>query len=141
MRAKPMTMFVAKCSMISKKSPPSTISLMTWRTSYGVRALSGMIASSSGISCHVDRLGDVLAGRIIDVVAGDEAQEALGHVEGLLVGVDDEVDVAGDAACVSAPPRLSPSITLAGDLLDDFGPGDEHLLAAHHDDEVGQAGE
>ena len=46
-RAKPMTMFIAKCSCTSKKSPSSTIRPTTSRMSYGLFGASGTIESSS----------------------------------------------------------------------------------------------
>ncbi len=49
-RPKPQRMFRAKCSWTSKNSPSSTVSLTTFRMSYGLFGLAGTASSSSGTS-------------------------------------------------------------------------------------------
>ena len=64
----------------------------------------------------------------------------LADLDGFLVVLGDEVDHARvNHVGVGSAQRLGGDL-LAGDLLDDLGPGDEHLGLAGHDDEVGQRG-
>ena len=61
-------------------------------------------------------------------------------MKGILVVFGDEVDDAGlRHVGVRAAQRLGGDL-LAGHLLDDLGPGDEHLRLARLDDEVGEGG-
>ena len=78
------------------------------------------------------------ARRVFEVVRRQEAEQPAAEVEGLLVVLGDEVDDAGMGHVgVRAAERLGGDL-LAGHLLDDLRPGDEHLGLARLDDEVGQ---
>ena len=78
------------------------------------------------------------AGRLFEIVRGQEAEQAAAEVDGLLVVLGDEVDHAGVRHVGVGAAECLGGDLLAGDLLDDLGPGDEHLGLAGLDDEVGQ---
>ena len=78
------------------------------------------------------------AGGFFQVVRGQEAEQALADLDGLLVVLGDEVNHAGVRHVRIGAAECLGGDLLAGDLLDDLGPGDEHLGLAGHDDEVGQ---
>ena len=91
---------------------------------------------SAGVGVDVVVVGQ--AGRFLEVVRGQEAEQALADLDGVGVVLGDEVDHAGvHHVGIGAAERLGGDL-LAGHLLDDLGPGDEHLGLAGHDDEVGQ---
>ena len=76
--------------------------------------------------------------RLLGVVLRQEAQDLLRDEQRLLVGVGDEVRDAGDRLVGVCAAKFVLGDDLTGDLLDDFGPGDEHVGLAGLDDEVGQ---
>ena len=89
----------------------------------------------------VIRVGGVPDGRVVQVVEGQECDEAAEFGEAIGFGVVDEVgDAAAGGVGVGAAELFVGDI-FAGDGADDVGAGDVHLSgAAHHKDEVGDGG-
>ena len=87
-----------------------------------------------------DRHGEVVRG-VFRVVRRQEGQEVLDEGDGVLVVFGDEVGVAADRGVHFGAADLGHGRGAAGDGLDDFGAGEEHLrVLARHDDEVHQRG-
>ena len=76
-------------------------------------------------------------GRVVKGVGRQEVQVVADVLERGLLVLHDLVDVAVPGLVVGAAEFVERHV-FAGDVLDDVGPGDEHVaLVAHRDDKVG----
>ncbi len=71
-----------------------------------------------------------LAGRVVEVVGGEEAEELADGGEALLVVVRHEVGDAGDLVVGDGSAEVGLGDVFVGDGLDDVGAGDEHVAGA-----------
>ena len=81
------------------------------------------------------------AGRVVEVVRGQEAEQLANHGEALAVVVRHEVGDAGDLVVRGGAAERVLGDVLVGDGLDDVGAGDEHVAGfGGHQGEVGDGG-
>jgi hypothetical protein len=80
----------------------------------------------AGVAGDVEWLVEVV-GRVADVVARQEGEQAGGQGHGVAVVLGDEVDVAADRGMGGGAGELGEVGVFAGGGLDDVGPADEHV--------------
>ena len=138
-RAKPHTMFSAKCACTSRKSPSSITRVITFFMSYGLFGLSGTIVERGVLA--VDRSARA-AGWRLEVVLRQERKEVTRILEARLLVWRREVGNPGLGRMGRGAPELLKRHLLARHGLHDVGPGDEHVgRPLDHEHEVRIAGE
>ena len=119
-------MFLAKCSWTSKNSSSSTIAGDHVAHVVGL----GGVVGDERVELLVFALGVVgglEAGRLLEVVGGQEAEQVAGVLEAALLVLGGEVGDAGLRVVAHRPAELLELDLLAGHRLDHFGAGDEHV--------------
>ena len=135
-RPKPTTMFGGVAGLDLEEVAPVDDAADHVAHVVALLGLDGHDRGQLGVGVDVVVVGD--AGRLLEVVRRQEAEQAAADQDRLVVVLGDEVDDARMRHVgVGAAQGLGGDL-LAGHLLDDLGPGDEHLGLAGHDDEVGQ---
>ena len=127
MRAKPITMFLAKCSCTSKKTPSSTTAMNDVANVVRACASGGTMLSSSGRPARSDPSARCTRGifpivlrQVTSAVAGCDARQSESSAARKWATPLSEL-------CVSAPPRCFFGDIFVGDGLDDIRTGDKHV--------------
>ena len=139
MRANPMTIFFAKCSWTSKKSP--VVDNPVNDVTDIIRSL--RLRRDNGIEFRILAVYRIVATRAWDFVA-IVLRKVRQAVRGCCAGTprhraERKCATPLIALCVCAPPSSSLRDVLMSNGLDDIGTGHEHVAGAvDHEDEVGQ---